>query len=193
MARFVPEHVAQGDGTRCQWTNCWAAVGAWLAAGSSGGARTPSPTFFRYRAAKAGEDCTTGGLGDIVRGLTNMGLWDRAKYRFDVPVAEVRDVLRRRNGALVALETDFGCYPDKDSCQPGFAGYHGIGVVCGVGTGRHKGEVRTMDPLCRDYRWVDIDGVIAASALEYNRSHQEAKGTLDLIIVLPPQAQEGTP
>jgi hypothetical protein len=185
VARFVPDHVTQADDSRCQWANCWASVGAWLAAGSSGGTRTPAPTFFRYRAAKGGNDCSTGGLADMIRGLTNMGLWGRAKYRSDVPVDEMREMLRRRSGALVALETDFGSYPDKDSCQSGFAGYHAIGVVAGAGTDKHRGEVRTMDPLCRDYRWVDIDGVLA-SALEYNRDHQEAKGTLDCIVVLPP-------
>jgi hypothetical protein len=185
MTRFLPEHVHQMDGSPCEATNCWASVGAWLAAGSSGGQREPEPTYFRAKAGKAGRDCQTGGLADMMRGLLNLGLWGRAKYRDDVPTAELRTMLRRRNGALVALETDFDSYPDRSSCQPGFDGNHSIGVVCGIGTGVHRGEVRVMDPLCRMYRWVDLDGVIA-SALEYNRDHGEKQNTVDLIVVLPP-------
>ena len=64
--------------------------------------------------------------------------------------------------------------------------YHSVGVICGQGTGQHKGKVRTMDPAEHAYRWRDVDGVIAA-AMEYNREHHETPGTIDVLIVLPPR------
>jgi hypothetical protein len=49
----------------------------------------------------------------------------------------------------------------------------------------HKGEIRAMDPLCQGYRWVDVDGVIAA-AVRYNNEHSgEIRNTVDIIQLIP--------
>jgi len=185
---YVPRHVTQADGSPSQWTNCWAAVGAWLARGATRSQRRPTPSRFRRWARKP--EGTTGGLADIERGLRAKGLWDRAVLKSDVPAEKIRERFLDRSGKLYAVETDFEVYPDKDSCQPGFTdlddAYHMIGVVAGEGEGEHAGEVRVMDPLCRNFRWVDVDGVVDA-IIQYNDEHSgEQSGTADLIVVSPP-------
>lgn len=190
MSTYLPAMVTQRDGSPCWTTQCWAAVGAWMTDGASHGRQTPTPTMFRIRAGKGGA-CYTGGLADWVRGLMAYGVWGRCKARYDVPSDEVRRLLLRRSGSLVALETDFEDWPESSVCQPDFNdranAYHGIGVVCGEGTGPHRGEVRVMQPLCTTYRWVAIEEVMQA-ANTYNREHREVKGTLDLVVVTPPKA-----
>ena len=140
MARYCPEHVTQEDGSECEWEHCWAATGAWLAAGASGGTKTPTPVTFCSRAGKS--PCQNGGLSDMIRGLMTMDLWGRCKYRADVPKADLRALLMRRSGALVALEIDMDSWPESNGDE-----YHSIGVICGGGTGPNKGQVKTMDPL----------------------------------------------
>lgn len=189
MTRYQPEFVPQMDGSTCERRNCWAAVGAFLADGASGGDKDMSPTKFRALARKSGSPCQTGGLADMVRGLMNAGLWSKGKYIADMPKADLRRMLLRRNGALVALETDFQDWPEATVCQPGYNdlddAYHSIGVICGEGKYKQKGKVLVENPLCKGYRWVDVDVVIEA-VMTYNREHNERRGTADLIIVLPP-------
>lgn len=184
--RYLPKPVAQMDGSKCEHFNCWAATGSWLADGSSSGDRAPEPTFFRFKAMKGGDECSTGGLADMERGLKNMDLWHHARYIPNVPRETLRRMLMRRTGYLVAMETSFEAWPDRDKCQPGYDGYHSVGVVCGAGkTAKTRGDVRTMDPLCKDYRWTDVDGVIAA-AIQYNNEHSgEIRSTVDIIVLIP--------
>src|SRR3972149_10555086 len=152
MTRYIPEHGPQRDGSPCWTTQCWAAGGAWMTDGASGGRLTPTPTQSRSRAGK-GARCQPGGMADWIRGLMAAGGWGRCKAPYDVPVDEVRRLLLRRSGALIALETDFEDWPEASVCQPDFNAredaHHGIGVICGEGTGPHRGEVRVMQPLCR--------------------------------------------
>lgn len=178
MTRYQPKHVTQDDGAVCEWEHCWAAVGAWLAAGASAGSRTPTPTYFCAQARKG--PCDNGGISDMQRGLQNMSLYRRARYRPDVPKDALRRTLLRRSGLLVALEIDMDSWPASSGDA-----YHSIGVICGQGEGPTKGKVRTMDPAEHEYRWRDVDGVIAAAAL-YNREHHELPGTIDALIVTPP-------
>lgn len=186
--RHVPDFYTQRDGATCWTRNCWAAVGSILADASSGGRRTPSPTQFRAFARVP--NCLPGGLADMMRGLMAMGLWGRCKLRNDVPKDELRAMLMRRSGAVVALETDFQDWPEGTVCQPDFNdrpnAYHSIAVLCGGGTGRQQGCVRVGNPLCMDWRWVDVDDVVHA-VMVYNREHFETPGTADCIVVLPPQ------
>lgn len=177
MTRYVPEHVTQDDGSQCQWEHCWAAVGAWLTDGVSGGKRQPDPIRFCALARKS--PCDNGGLSDMMRGLSNAGL--RFRYRADVPKAAVRRLLLARTGHLVALEIDMDSWPVSNGDA-----YHSVGVICGQGTGQRKGKVRTMDPAEHEYRWRDVDGVIAAAA-EYNREHHETLGTIDVLVITPPK------
>jgi hypothetical protein len=177
MARYVPKHVTQDDGSIGAWEHCWAAVGAWLADGASAGKRTPEPTGFCRFARKDPRD--NGGISDVMRGLTNMGL--RYLYKPDVPKADLRRVLMSPTGKLVMLEIDMDSWPESNGDA-----YHSVGVICGGGTGQNRGNVRTMDPAEHHYEWRDVDGVIAA-AMEYNREHHETPGTIDALFVLPPQ------
>lgn len=190
MTRYVPEFVPQMDGTRCEDSNCWSAVGCMAADAASGGERTPTPSQFRGLAGKAGARCETGGLSDIIRGLMNMGLWGRrTRYRVDVPKADVRAFLMRRSGNVVCMETDFQDWPEVTVCQPSFNdkdnAYHSIAVICGEGTGDNRHKVRVGNSLCQRWRWVDVDEVIHA-AVVYNDEHRETRGTIDLIVVTPP-------
>ena len=187
MIRYVPEFVTQRDGSPCWTTQCWAAVGAWLTDGASRGRKSPTPTQFRIRAGKGGA-CQPGGMADWIRGLMAFEVWARGKARYDVPSEEVRRLLLQRSGKLMALETDFEDWPESSVCQPDFNdrenAYHGIGVICGEGTGANKGKVRVMQPLCMGYRWVLVSEVMQA-ANTYNREHREVPGTLDFVIVTP--------
>jgi hypothetical protein len=182
--RYEPKHVTQDDGSRCWTTNCWAAAGAWGADGASGGQRTPEPTYFRFKARQGGS-CGPGSIADIAMGLMNMDLWRRCAYRFDISGPQLRAMLARRSGLLAIIPTDFERWPDR-KCQPGFVGYHAVGVVCGLGYGERRGMVKAMNPLCREYTWVDIDQVVA-SAVEFGVEHGEGR-TADCIVVTPPKA-----
>ena len=143
--------------------------------------RTPESEWFRRKAVKPA--CTPGGLADIQRGLANMDLWtSRTRYVHDMPRADFRRKLLARTGTLIAVETDFEDWPG------GQAGdfYHMLGVVCGEGTGAQRGKVKCMDPLASAYHYRDVDDVIEV-ALDYNREHGEAPGTIDFISLIPPQ------
>lgn len=181
MARFVPEHVSQDDGAVCAWEHCWAAVGAWLASGASAGSRTPTPTYFCAQARKS--PCDNGGISDMQRGLQNMSLYHRATYRPDIPKDVLRRSLLRRTGNLVALEIDMDSWPASNGDV-----YHSVGVICGQGDGQNKGKVKTMDPAEHEYRYRDVDGVIAA-AMAYNVQHHETPGTIDALVVVPPMVK----
>jgi hypothetical protein len=184
--RYLPEHVTQYDGSPCEHTNCWATCGAWSVAAITKSKQTPTPSWFRAKARAFG--CRTGGLGDIVHGLTAMGLWSRhCRLVYDKKRADLRALLVKRTGNLVVVPTDFSKWPEEKKCtNSGFDGYHMVGVVCGVGAGENKGKVKTMDPMCGRYKWVDVDAVLAA-AIQYNNEHPgQPDGTIDFILVFPP-------
>ena len=122
---YVPAHVTQADGSPSQWTNRWAAVGAWLSRGATRTKRCPAPDRFRQWAAKP--EYSTGGLADIQRGLQDKRLSTNATMLCNVQRAKIERRLMRRSGKLYAAETSFDVWPDKDNCQSDFAGYHMIG------------------------------------------------------------------
>lgn len=183
--RYKAAHVTQDDGSLCWRTNCGMAVGAWAADGASGGAKTPEPTYFRFVAGAGGDDCRPTGLGDVMHGLMRMGLWHRCKLLYDLTPAEFRTLITRRDGRHIVVPTDFEKWPDR-KCQPGYEGYHMVGIVAGNGTGSRRGTVLAMNPLCKAYTWVDTPQVIAA-ALEYSIEHGDGR-TVDCIVVTPPKA-----
>jgi len=177
---YVPGHVTQLDGSECQWSNCWAAVGAWLCKGATRNDVDLTPPQFRKKAQVP--ECLPAGLGNIERGMRRAGAWGRnCRSLIDVPKADVRKRLLTRSGRLVALETDFEDWPRPTAGDF----YHMIGVVCGEGTKENRGKVRVMDPLENRIKWVGIDAVMQA-ANRYNNQHGEERGTLDLIVVTPP-------
>ena len=91
MTGYVPGHVTQRDGSESQWTNCWAACGAWAAAGASRGKKTPTPTRFRkaalwiddrLRAALAPGRITTAEWIEVIRTAHQLGLRTSATMMF---------------------------------------------------------------------------------------------------------------
>ena len=161
----------------CEHTNCWAAVGAWMVRGATRGKRKPSPMAFR-RKAGALRGCRTGGLGDIMRGLSAYGI--RFRMLHDVPKANARKRWASKTSTkLYAVETDFDRWPSDKKCGP-YSGYHMIGLAPGL---NKRKAVRTMDPnRCRKLKWVPVSDVLA-SALEYNREHHERPGTIDMLAI----------
>ena len=180
--RYEPEHVTQADGSESEWFNCWAAVGAWQVDGISGGRCKPSPTWFRHKAGRPPK--TTGGLGDIITGISSIGGWDECKFISDMTAEWFKRRLRTKTGVLVAVATSFEVWPDGKNCQPNFDGYHMIGVVCGAD---ELDRVKVMDPLCNRYRWVKVRDVTKA-ALHYNNEHfGQEKDTIDVVLAFPPR------
>jgi hypothetical protein len=185
--RYTPDFVTQIDGSECSSTNCWAAEGAMLTDASTGGAKTPTPSAFRWAARVP--KCRPAGLGDIMRGMLNLRAWGRARYRSDLTGAQLRTLLARRTGYVVGLSTDFEGWPEESVCQADYNdredAYHGIAVICGLGTGERRGEVRVGNPLCQGWRWVDVDVVVRAAAI-YAREHGQ-RDSIDCIVVIPPR------
>jgi hypothetical protein len=186
---YVPDHVTQEDGSPSQWTNCWAAVGAWLADVASRGGARPTPSVFRRKARKP--IGTPGGSADVERGLQRMGLWDECRMIYDVPKATLRERLLEPTGLFYGAESDFNVWPRESRCSETFGdekdAYHYIGIIAGEGTDENAGKVRVNDPLCHSYRWVDVDGVVKA-IVTYNNEHAgEVNGTADIIVARPPR------
>jgi hypothetical protein len=186
--RYIPDHITQADGSPSQWKNCWAAAGAWMADGASRGRKRVKPEVFRKKAKKPRN--TTGGLADIARGLTTMKLWDQGKYLNDLTRRQMKTRFSARGSKIYTAESDFAAYPELKKCQPGFNGYHGIGIVPGFGPKSKKraNKVRVMNPLCKNkFTWVNVDRVIDA-IISYNNKHSgEKKNTADLIVVDVPK------
>lgn len=201
---YIPKHISQVDGSTCQWTNCWATIGAWAARGASRNAVKGTPAKFRKWARRP--DCQTGGLGDIARGLGRKGLWGKrvtsggkrvrnARYLDDHTKAKMRTLFSvepKGGGKLYVAESDFNVWPVKERCSATFGNlpnaYHMIGIVPGEGKGRNKGKVRVEDPLCHRYNWINVDRVIRA-IITYNNEHGEKRDTADLIVVNVPDRE----
>ena len=62
--------------------------------------------------------------------------------------------------------------------------------MAGHGEGEHESDVRVMDPLCHQMRWVAIEGVVDA-IIQYNDLHREPTGTADLIVLTVPPPEDG--
>lgn len=196
---YVPRAVTQVDPSDPCWkVSCWAAVGCWLVRGASRGRRKPDMEWFRDR---AGVDyCRPGGRNDVRNGLQNIfyrkrSMWDWGDGRVhnDLGWGELHTRLTKDSGRLFWLATDFDVWTDQASvCQPGFNdpadgdSYHAIGVVAGMGTGKNKGKVRVLNPLCSTLKWVPINVVLNA-ALQYAKEHP---GRIDALSILPPERDE---
>jgi hypothetical protein len=180
-SKYVAPAIPQKDGSACQFTNCWCAVGAYLVKSGTRGRKDPTPMEFRA-AAGALAGCRTGGLGDLVTGCRRMGV--RATLLLDVPKATARTrFLAQSSTKVYGLATDFEVWPDRENCQPDFDGYHMVAVV----PWREKGQTKAMDPLCSRLNLVDVDAVLRA-AIEYEDDHGQRHGTIDMVVVsVPPR------
>ena len=196
---YVPKAVTQVDPSDPCWkVSCWAAVGAWLTRGATRGRRRTDPEWFRDR---AGVDyCRPGGRDDVRNGLQNIFYrkrsawdWGNGRVHNDLTRDQLRDRLERDSGRLFWLATDFEVWDDQQSvCQPGFNdpqsgdAYHAIGVVAGMGTGKNRGKVRVLNPLCDSIKWVPMATVIRAAG----RYAQEHPGLIDALSIAPPDRDE---
>lgn len=166
---YIPPQVTQRDGSPCQWANCWAALGSWLADGATGGTVKVTPTEFRKhagggsgRANKPG--CPSGFETDVVAGLRTLGI--KATI-IKVSQADARRLLNSPSRALYGISTDFDRWPDAKDCAIGdFDGNHAIGYVPGLPS---PGKP-VMNPLCQGYQNVGLNTVMA-SATKFAKDH----------------------
>lgn len=169
MTLFVPAHVTQRDGSPCQWSNCWAAVGAWLHNGATGGAASVTPSEFRRQAgggsgSGGSPGCRSGFEGDIVAGLDALGV--KASI-VKVTVPDARRLLTTPSRALYGLATDYDAVPALRDCQAGdFDGNHAVGWVPGVSSPQKP----LMNPLCRDYSGLSLNVLLDAAVL-FGKAH----------------------
>jgi len=188
VAYYIPEPVYQLDGSPCQGSNCWAAVGAWQMDGQSEGAQTPSPT--RFRAMAGEEECGGGSILDIQRAFIRQG---RTYGVRDIAYQELRAILSADDRRLVALATAYSVWPEDKKCDsPGFDGFHMVGIIPGL---LRYGLVRVMNPLCSvpgasreaRYQKVKLDDVMAAARACAKATGQPA-GTIRAGIIWRPKA-----
>lgn len=166
----VPRHVTQRTGSACQFSLCWAAVGAWLADAASGGTVVLTPEEFAKKAGggsgrpNATTGCKTGFERDLQKGLTNLGL---DADLFTIPYADFADRMTPERRAVFAVAVDYELWPPDKDCMNGTAGPdvdHMVGII----PGREKVQVRVMNPLCTDYQDVSL-AAISTAARKFGR------------------------
>lgn len=177
-AWYVPKHVTQQDGSKCAGSNCWAAVGAWLYAGATGGTAKLTPTDFRQMAgggsgSRDESGCRSGFEGDIVKGLDRLGV---KAGSLELEAVDARVLLSEDRRALFAVATDYELWPESADCLRGtFTGNHMVGLIAGP-------TLKVMNPLCGDYQVVNVLRVLAA-AEKFARDH----GRNRILIVRAPR------
>lgn len=150
-----PEPVTQRDaGDACQFSNCWAAVGVWLADAATGAAKRPTIKAFKNAVGDTdggvnpNTGCPRGLESDLVRGLKALGI-----ERFSNPTLDrddVMDLLSEPRRRVFAMAVDYHVWPDDKDCSPAVMPpgvNHMIGIVAGTFP---NGAVRVMNPMCVD-------------------------------------------
>lgn len=169
MTIHIPDHVTQRDGSPCQLANCWAAVGAWLHNGATGGTAKVTPTEFRRQAGggsgKANKPgCPSGFEGDILAGLDALGV---KATLIKLSRADARALLTTPSRALYGISTDYDAVPDLKDCAIGdFDGNHAVGWIPGTSSPQKP----LMNPLCPDYTSLSLNVVLDA-AQKFSRDH----------------------
>ena len=166
MPYVTPEFVTQRTGSACQFSLCWAAVGAWMAGAASGNTVKITPEEFAKKAGggsgrpNAVTGCKTGFERDLQRGLSNLGI-DSAMLTIPYRDLVARMSVERR--AVFALAVDYELWPPEQDCMNGTAGPdvdHMVGIIPGVG---EKGGVQVENPLCTDYQRVNLMAISTAA------------------------------
>lgn len=178
MDKFIYPHMGQMDGSKCEHTNCWATVGAYLVASATRGRVTPTPMEFREKA-NALRGCRPGGLGDIMLGLTKYKVKHTLLSGVSPRSLKLR-FLNEKAEKVYAVPTDFEAWPEHEKCQPGYDGYHMVAVVPWRANGK---DTKVMDPLCSHLKLVNADAVIRA-ANEYDNDHAgDPRWSPDVVVV----------
>ena len=180
---YQPKHVTQQDGSRCAGSNCWAAVGAWLARAATGGTANLSPTAFRATAGGGSgtpspvTGCRSGFESDISKGLRSLGV---ATTTVRLSRHEARRAIAQERRSVYAVAVDYELWPLDQKCLvTDFDGNHMVGVIGGL-------PLDVMNPLCDDYQEVDIGSVLSA-AERFSVQHGR-DGLLWLVRVARPPA-----
>lgn len=162
----IPEFVTQRTGSPCQFSLCWAAIGAWLARAASGNTVKVTPEEFARKAGggsgrpNATTGCKTGFETDLRKGLSNLGI---DSDLFTIPYRDFADRMKVERRAVFAVAVDYELWPPEQDCMNGTAGPdvdHMVGIIPGVG---EKGGVQVENPLCADYQRVNLMAISTAA------------------------------
>lgn len=159
---YVPPHITQRTGSKCQFSLCWATIGAWLHRAATGGTASLTPEEFAKAAGggTGGKNQTTGcdkGLErDLLRGLDNLGVRSKILKVSRARALEILSVERRN---IFAVSVDYDAWPKAKDCMNGTAGpdvNHMVGIIGGA-------KPQIENPLCTDYQEVSLPAVLAAA------------------------------
>ncbi len=160
---YVPDHVTQRTGTKCQFSNCWCAVGAWLHRAATGGTAIVSPEEFRTVSGggsgrpNAVTGCNSGFEIDMVKGLDKLGV--KANILKVTPQIALK-LLTTERRAVFGIAVDYDAWPVEKDCMNGVSGpdvNHMVGFIGG------KPLKQVMNPLCQDYQSVPALAVLKAA------------------------------
>lgn len=166
MTYKIPDFVTQRTGSACQFSLCWAAIGAWLAGAATNGTVKLTPEEFARKAGggsgrpNATTGCKTGFERDLQKGLTNLGI---DSDLFSIPMTDFADRMKPERRAVFAVAVDYEIWPPEQDCMNGTAGPdvdHMVGIIPGIGD---KGRVQVENPLCDDYQRVSLAAVSTAA------------------------------
>ena len=167
----VPGFVTQRTGSPCQFSLCWAAVGAWLARAATNDTVKLTPEEFARKAGggsgrpNATTGCKTGFERDLQKGLTNLGI---DSDLMTIPYPDLVDRMSHERRAVFAVAVDYELWPPDQDCMNGTAGPdvdHMVGIIPGTDG---KGRVLTENPLCGDYQRVSL-AAISTAARKFGR------------------------
>lgn len=167
----IPGFVTQRTGSACQFSLCWAAIGAWLARAATNDTVQLTPEEFARKAGGGSgrpnptTGCKTGFERDLQKGLTNLGI---DSDLFTIPFADFTDRMKPERRAVFAVAVDYELWPPDQDCMNGTVGPavdHMVGIIPGVDG---KGRVQTENPLCTDYQRVSL-GAISTAARKFGR------------------------
>jgi hypothetical protein len=160
---YTPPHVTQRTGSKCQFSNCWCAVGAWLHRGATGGTASVTPEEFRVAAGggsgrpNATTGCNSGFEIDMIKGLDKLGV---RGVLLKVTPAIALKLLTTDRRAIFGIAVDYDAWPAEKDCMNGVAGpdvNHMVGFIGG------KPLKMVMNPLCTDYQAVSALAVLKAA------------------------------
>jgi hypothetical protein len=161
-AFYVPKHVTQRTGSTCQFSNCWAAVGAWLHGAATAGLAAITPEAFRIQAGGGSgrpnptTGCHSGFETDMVEGLAHLGVHARI---LKVGFEQAKAILSQERRAIFGIAVDYDAWPKGADCMNGVAGpdvNHMVGIIGGR-------PITVMNPLCLDYQAVGLLAVLRAA------------------------------